>query len=373
MNKRIENDNAAIKEMDRRLDIDFWAEILKGEKPPLFINTRNKTLFSETRLCLEIFSNLIRSGLHLWEHNNGTNTSLLARDLENKLIHLLPSIYEQIKLVKKQVAGYTSLRIKSWLKRDYRLRKILPIIEEGYIRERDKEGRTISIALRRAGTSHLPNLIDSTDNPQREMIEKEEDSIVDGILDQLESYGKNGHVLRKIMDMFLDGINVGKDEATTLGVKKNQVAPLAFQARQKTRNILAEEYSELEEKIDFLVNQIVKKRKQKKNMELVMFLFVTSSEKGIKNFLSLLIFNSSARKIKNLAKKEKEESNQPNNDDEAKKHGSIRNWTPESGWTTISYEESLKLKKKIHLEAEKKKKDLANTEAQIKILIPQLH
>jgi hypothetical protein len=370
MNTMKRNENEARKKKDRRLDIDFWTEVLQGEIPPLFIETRSGTLPSKTRLCIELFFQLIRNGAQLWEHKNGTSATLSAHDLENKLIHLLPIIYEQINLIENRTAYFTSLRINSWLKRDYRLRRTLSAKKEDYIREQDKGGRTGEIALKRDGSSNQNNLIDLTDNPQRDVTEKEEDSIIVRVLDKLESSGRHGPVYRNIMNMLLDGINVGEDDAETLNVEKNQAALLVYQARMKTRKIAAEEDRELAEKIDLLQNQIEKKRKKDKLIELIIFLFIISDDKNVKRFLAHLIFNSSsAHKAKKSTKKEKEQKNQPDNEDDARKHGPIKIVTKDGSTTTISYEESLKLKKNIP-RRRGRKKALVNTEAQRNILLP---
>jgi hypothetical protein len=366
MQKRKKNDNRTEKQKDKRLTIDFWKEVLQGETPPLFLIIRKKTFLNITRLCLEIFGYLIRNGIRSWEHQNGTITPLAEDELKDKLIYLLPIIYEQLNLIRNRTAYFTSLRINSWFKKDYRLRRTLLAMEkEKYIYERDKEGKTDEIALRRVGLSNPHNLIDSTDNPQRDPIEKE-DSIIERILDKLENSGKRGPVYRKIMDMLLDGIDVGKDDAEALGVKESQVATLVHQARLKTRKIASEEDQELAAKIDLQVNQIEKKRKLKKIIDLIMLIYIISGDEKMKGSLHLLITNLSSHKVKKSKKNEKKENNRPDNEDDYKKHGPIREWTPKNGWITISYEEALRKRAKV-LRTVRKKKALANPEAQIKM------
>lgn len=370
MTKRKKDDNATRKKKDERLIIDFWKEVLQGETPPLFIKIHKKTFLNKTRLCLEIFGYLIRSGIRSWEHQNGTTTPLSEDELKDKLTYLLPIIYEQTNLIRNRTAYFTSLRINSWFKKDRRLRRILLAMEkEHYTSKRSKEGKTDEVALRKVEPSNPHNSMDSTDNPQRDLIEQEEDSIIKRILDKLENCGKRGPVHRKIMDMLLDGIDVGKEDAETLGVKEIQVNSLVHQARLKTCKIAAKEDQDLSEKIVLQLSQTKKKRKLKKLIELIMLICIIAVNEKIRGFLPLPNFNSSGHKVKKPTKK-KNETNRSDNEDDANKHGPIREWRVENGWITISYEEALKLKKKMH-SLGRKRKALANTEAQIKILLPQ--
>jgi len=367
MEKRKKDDNQTENQKDKRLTIDFWKEVLQGETPPLFLEIRKKTFLNKTRFCFEIFNYLIRTGIRSWEHQNGTTTPLSEGELKNKLIYLLPNIYEQTNLIRNRTASFTSRRVKSWLKKDRHLKKFFALIKkEIYIFEWDKEGNIPDFALRRPGSSNLHNPIDSTDNPQKNLIENKENSISEGILNKLQNSGKHGPVHRKIMDMLLDGIDVGKDDAETLGVKKRQVNSLVYQARLKTCKIAAEEGHELAEKIDFKINQAEKKRKLKKLIELITLIYIIAVNEKIKSFLSIPISNLSNHKEKKSTKK-KNGANRPDNEDDTHKHGPIREWRPENGWITISYEEALKLKKNKHPSGDKKEA-LANQEDQKKCL-----
>jgi hypothetical protein len=353
MEKHKEDINATKKNEDKKLTVDFWAEVLQGETPPLFIKINDKTFLNNTRLCLEIFWNLIRIGIQYWENQNGTISHLSEDELKHRLIFLLPIIYKQTNSIKNRTAYFTNHRVNSWIKRDRRLKKTLSIIEQ-YIYERDKEGNILELALRKPGLSNPHNLVDSTDNPQREMIVNKEESIVNGVLDKLEFCGKHGSVQRKIMDMLLDEITIGQNEAETLGVETDQVANLTFQTRRKTLKIADEEDPGLKEKIDLLINRIEKKRKEKKLIGLIILLFVISTDEKMKSLLSFLIFPLLTKGIKKSAKNGNEKINQINSKYEDKKHGPIKIISKDGSTTTMSYEEALKLREKASFKGKMK-------------------
>jgi hypothetical protein len=96
-------------------------------------------------------------------------------------------------------------------------------------------------------------------------------------------------------------------------------------------------------------------------MELTLFLLITSSDKKMEIFLPPVIFILLTKGIKKSAKNGNKKINQINSEEEDKKHGPIREWTPENGWKTTSYEEALKLNKKASSKG-KKKKALDNPE-----------
>lgn len=273
---------------DMRLEINFWKQIVQGEIPPVFLKASQ-----DTRFCLEIFWHLIKSAIRSWEQKNGTIACLSSREIENKLIHLLPIIYEHLKFLKNRTAYCTGRRKNSWLKRDYRLRRIFFERESGnYIHERDKNGNVIDNALKRPGTSHLSSSMESSVNPEGDLIEKEENSVLDRVFNKLESCGRmyqSAYV--KIMDMLLDGIDVGEEHADLLGVRKNQVVSLKHQARVLTRKIAGQEDPGLAQKIDHLMNQTIKKRNKKIIIERLIILFITCNDKKLEGFLSPLIFD----------------------------------------------------------------------------------
>jgi hypothetical protein len=275
------------KTKDRRLEINFWKQIVQGEIPPLFL-----TSTQETRLCLEIFWHLVKSAVLSWEQNRGT-ICLSSCEIENKVIHILPLIYKYLKLLKSRTAYYTSLRKNSWLRRDYRLRRIFSEMETGnYIHERNKNGDVIDSALRRPGTFHLSNPMQSSVNPEGNLIEKEEYGILDRILNRLGSCGrKYDSVYRKIMEMLLDGIDVGEEHADILGAPRGQVVTLKHQARILASKIASEEDPRLADNINYRVNQMKRKRNEKTIIKRLICLFITCKNKKLEGFISLLIFN----------------------------------------------------------------------------------
>jgi hypothetical protein len=236
----------------------------REKSPPLF-----RKGSQETRLCLEIFWYLVRIAIQSLEQKNGTIVVLSRCEIESRLIHHLPIIYEHLRSLKKRTACYTRLRMNSWLKRDYRLRRIFSQMETGsYIHERDKNGNVIDSALRRPGTFHLSNPMESSVNPEGDLIEKEENGILDRIVTKLGSGGrKHESVYRTIMKMLLEGIDVGEEHAGLLGVKSRQVVPLKHQTRILARKIAAEEDPGVADKINHLMNQAKKRRNLKKIIE----------------------------------------------------------------------------------------------------------
>lgn len=318
----------------RIYEIGYWVE----EKDNIigFNLTRDK-------VQNEFLNTLIEEAVKDWKNQNNGNplihSNLWKTVIDDKKPNFLQSIRKLYSFTYYAVIKFLLIfekRIFSVLREDHEALEWLRAHLIDWVIEKDENGANKDTSIDTSIVRPPSIYNSSTSTPEQALHDTDFYEKIKKLLAIIEASGKkNASKFYQILEMeLLDGIHVTSKYGSILGIAKRQVASLRFQAFKLVKKIAKKQFPEL---ADFIEN----------------------------------LNRGTAHKVKKSTKKEIEKINRLNNDDESKKHGPIKIVDKDGNTTTISYEESLKLRDKLPRRG-RKKKALANPEAQIKMLVPVL-
>lgn len=314
----------------RKYEIGYWVEE-EGE----IIGFK----LDRDKVVGEFLNIIIEEVINEWKNQNKCNpllhSNLLKTEIEDKKPNLLQSIHKLHSFTYYEVIIFLlyKQRVDTFFRKDYETLEWIRAQPIDLISKKDKDGESkeISINTSIVRPPSIYNFITIT--PEQALHDNDFYEKIMKLLSIVEASGKkNASTFSKILKMeLLDGNHVTSEFGPILGVPNSCVASLRFHAFNFAKEIVINKFPEL-------------------------FDVIKNLSKG------------TAHKVKKSTKKEREKTNQSNNEDEAKKHGPIRMWTQEGGWITVSYEEAKKLKKSMPCRR-RRKKNLINPEAQRKIFL----
>jgi len=293
----------------RKYEIGYWVE----EKDEIigFNLDRDKVVG-------EFLNTLIEEAVKEWENQNNYNpllhSNLLKKEIDGKKPNFFQSIHKLYSFTYYAVI-YLLLnkkRINSLFKKDYETIEWLKAHLIDWVVEKDENGEIKDISIN-TSIVRPPSIYNScTSTPEQDLHDNDFYEKIMKLLVKVEASGKkHTSIYCKILKIELfDQTHVTSEHGPILGVPKSEVASRRFEAFKVAKKIVIKEFPELKYIIDNL-------------------------SKG------------TAHKAKKSTKKEREQNNQSDNEDDAKKHGPIKIVTKDGSTTTISYEESLKLKKNM--------------------------